>query len=775
MDWGGNMGNLKVPESPTTYTTHYEDLKGIDCYTPNTEISNSHAADMVNMYPEGGIPIKRRGWRKIQEFDSDIVTAYYDVYNDITYVATKNGIAYKSGSFVSTIQEIVPNEELDIDTYISFKLSKFTQTVEIDEPYKGISAMWVIVNDYHYIDFEKQFTSAEIAEYFSFGSDNYVRIAVSDLATMCDTTEHQLLNADISFDVTHVVTTPLTEITTSPVKHIVPFSGKIYFIGSSGIFTLENGVVTPVSWKVPLTKFALEADGTGGQAYYPVNAMIQEQSYQFRSDGTGKFYPHGAGFNTANKVNYIFKVKKVEVFDGVEWNVSPASHYGIVTENTTHTILDADGDQTTIQSDYYVTFNNGHIPAASTVTDNVRITCEELDVEVKETVGGTNVYWGQYNRLKRKLLDADILSIYGSVDTDRVFLVVDGNKLYYSDSGDISYFPDDNYIVAGNYAPIIGLHKKDDYLVAVTGESDSHAIYLIKSSTAVVTEQVIQGDGSTDNASHEEQFFSVHPAATGKGAIAPKSFATLVDDPLYLGMHGIYSISSNYYTSQTMIVNRSTFINPKLLAEPNLENAISCIWKHFYCVFINGHVYMLDADNMTRDTAGNKCYEGYFLDNVPATNVVLPTRDTLYFANGKYLCKFNTDIEGHQAYYDDGTYDASLHLVFGDRIVGCMWEGKLDDDNYPQYFKNLSKKGVVVTVLAQDESSVNIYLSKNGDEYIQTAKMADMETDDITIDIYPLKKIKKYKRLRFRIENDEPEPFGLVKIVKTWSLGNYAK
>ena len=186
-------------------------------------------------------------------------------------------------------------------------------------------------------------------------------------------------------------------------------------------------------------------------------------------------------------------------------------------------------------------------------------------------------------------------------------------------------------------------------------------------------------------------------------------------------------------------------------------------------------MYLFDSKNVTRDTAGNKCYEAYYLENIPVTNCVLPAGDELYFANGKYWCKFNADIDGHDAYYDDGTYDDSLHIVSGDQIVWCRWIGKLDDDNYPQYFKNLSKKGVVVTVLAQDESTVNIYLSKDGDEYIQTAKMADMETDDITIDIYPLKKIKKYKRLRFMVENDEPEPFGLVKIVKTWTLGNYAK
>ena len=48
-------------------------------------------------------------------------------------------------------------------------------------------------------------------------------------------------------------------------------------------------------------------------------------------------------------------------------------------------------------------------------------------------------------------------------------------------------------------------------------------------------------------------------------------------------------------------------------------------------------------------------------------------------------------------------------------------------------------------------------------------------TDDLLIDVYTLKKVKKYKRLQFLIENDSPEPFGLIKIIKTWTMGNYAK
>ena len=37
------------------------------------------------------------------------------------------------------------------------------------------------------------------------------------------------------------------------------------------------------------------------------------------------------------------------------------------------------------------------------------------------------------------------------------------------------------------------------------------------------------------------------------------------------------------------------------------------------------------------------------------------------------------------------------------------------------------------------------------------------------------KKIKKYKRLQFVIENNEPEAFGIVSVIKSYTIGNYAK
>ena len=54
-------------------------------------------------------------------------------------------------------------------------------------------------------------------------------------------------------------------------------------------------------------------------------------------------------------------------------------------------------------------------------------------------------------------------------------------------------------------------------------------------------------------------------------------------------------------------------------------------------------------------------------------------------------------------------------------------------------------------------------------------KELDSVESDIPIDIFPKKKMKKYKRLQIIVENNKNESFGVSEIVKSYTLGNYAK
>ena len=164
------MANLKVPDSPTTYTTHYENLLGIDCFTPNTEISNSHAAEMVNMLPDGAglMPVKRKGWRKLQEFNTNITTAYYDVYNDDTYVATEDEIAIKGGNFDIIETATVVDSDITKGENITFKLPHL-DTAE-GEPSDYLKSMTIKIEGNSTIA-ERTLTSTQL-QYFHF--DYYI-------------------------------------------------------------------------------------------------------------------------------------------------------------------------------------------------------------------------------------------------------------------------------------------------------------------------------------------------------------------------------------------------------------------------------------------------------------------------------------------------------------------------------------------------------------------------------------------------------------------------
>ena len=119
-----------------------------------------------------------------------------------------------------------------------------------------------------------------------------------------------------------------------------------------------------------------------------------------------------------------------------------------------------------------------------------------------------------------------------------------------------------------------------------------------------------------------------------------------------------------------------------------------------------------------------------------------------------------------------------------------MWSTPLDDDNYPQYFKTLNKKGTLLTLMPYDRTSVKVRIIKDGIE----AAALETETFDIfnwtLIDFSRFtfngnttaqndhfnKKIKKYVRLQIILENEGIyEPFGILGITKTYSVGNFSK
>jgi hypothetical protein len=171
-------------------------------------------------------------------------------------------------------------------------------------------------------------------------------------------------------------------------------------------------------------------------------------------------------------------------------------------------------------------------------------------------------------------------------------------------------------------------------------------------------------------------------------------------------------------------------------------------------------------------------YECYYWTNIPAI-CLLSANGELYFGteDGR-ICKFNTDIEVLDKYSDDG------------KAIVAAWSTTNDDDNAPHLYKSMTKKGCLVTIKPYTRSSATIYVAKDGNprQKLRNGFMDILDWNDIDYnrftfntnespqDIFFQKKVKNYKRLQIIVENDTVnEGFGILQIVKTYTVGNYAK
>lgn len=327
------------------------------------------------------------------------------------------------------------------------------------------------------------------------------------------------------------------------------------------------------------------------------------------------------------------------------------------------------------------------------------------------------------------------------------------SRVWYSYVNNPLYFPDENYIEVGsNDTAVMGLVKIGEYLgIVKQGKTTDTSIYIAYPTTF------------DDNTA-----YAVKPTTNGIGACAKYCFNVLGDETLFLSNEGVMAITPRTESGDE-VKNRSYFIDGKLLDEPRLSEAYSFVWKGFYLLAVpnkedNGHVYLLDGNqhNSWGNDKTNLVYECYFWDNVPAKQFAR-FKDHLWFSDGKKLCRFKTEND-KLPYNDDG--DA----------IKAEWSTLLDDDGSSYYYKNLKKKGSMLTLMPSEfGSSCEVFfkVDDGAEQYIGEVNSAET---DMPIDFYFNKKLKKYKRLQIIVRNDIREQgFGVAQIVKLYTLGTFSK
>lgn len=583
---------------------------------------------------------------------------------------------------------------------------------------------------------------------------------------------------DIDGYVLDVDETTTLNIVIGDVNSVVPYQQYIYVLaekafvrfdtttktfayvgtGTNMMSTGTIGESAPVfSDNIPVTVITLKPDGTGGAVYENKNLFSIYQTYQYIGDGSSTTYviPNYSKIGT-----YV----KAEVKDANgDWQAASVT-LGTPTSVTGKTI---DGSTTMSNSiiDASVTITPAPADNTSAGEDNVRITFAPYSTEQV----ALNVNRGYYNEKFVELLESNITTFQNA----RLF-IADKYRVYYSDVGnpfkvsDLSWFEVDNEIIC--------FTRTSNYLAVITKDNGRNTIFLASEQTKVI-----------DNTTGEtEVYFQIKPSNSGVGAVSGKCTGTLSDEPVFLSNTGLYGLLTNWQ-SEKYAVNRSGRVNRKLCKEENLESAVGISYNDYFYVAINGRMYVFDARHKESDKAGNKPYEAYFFDNMPVVLHMAVINNKMYFTDSNYTYTWNEDLDDDaERYLDDAYVDDG---VFTGTPVHATWSSVFDDDGYPQRLKVLMKKGSMITIVPYAKSGVSVTLVKDGDDYqylgyvsCDLASFANIDFENFTFnanavayDRFTKKKVKKYKRLQIIAENDKAEPFGITKIVKTYTFGNYAK
>ena len=508
-------------------------------------------------------------------------------------------------------------------------------------------------------------------------------------------------------------------------------AGKLWIVTGGGFYSYDGTEAKRVSASgayIPTTTITRSPSG-GGVSYEAVNLLTPYRKNAFQTDGESVTFTLDGEIDTSGTVRAWVWGEEVTAF----------------------TLDRAAGT---------ITFASAPAAPDAGASDG-------LVVQFPHTVEG----------YAERIDKCTIITTYGVGSNDRV--VLSGNPDcpnldWMSGLNDPTYMPDLGYAAVGSGAtPIRGYCRIGSSLVIVKADDGSDSTVFLRSAA-------LSEDG--------EAVFTLQQTIAGVGAVAPGSFASLLDDPLFLSRSGAAAITSSSLTGEKIIQNRSLYLNAQLTKEPSLPEAEAAVWQDMYLLAVpEGHVYVLhgrQTKTFRSAALSDFVYEGFYWENVPALCWYVRRSgadEELYFgtADGK-ICKFNTDIEDMSRYSDDGA------------AISAVWATKYDDDGTPAVLKTLLKRGCCVTIKPYARSSAEVYIRADrtgGHEKRVAGKPMDIldfsdidferitfNTDESPQEIFLNRKVKNYKRLQIIVRNSEPnEGFGIFQITKHYVTGNYAK
>lgn len=433
----------------------------------------------------------------------------------------------------------------------------------------------------------------------------------------------------------------------------------------SGTPVSDTGVADALSSMVafPLNNDVATIYFDGVQARCPRGRMYNDQKLTYMVPLTEQAYiptvmisrdPIGGGV-AYEEVN-ILSDGWTETFYGTASALEYQMSFGDLSEKTVKVEVMADSDENwhtkTEGTDFTVDRTTGIVtfvtaPGVPPIdgTDNVKITA-----------------YKDRSELAARVNKCTVCTVYGDTGTGaRLFCTGNPdypNRDFWSALNDPLYFPDLNYSRLGREdSAIVGYSVLGDKLAAHKDEVEG-SIY-VRSST-------FDEDGY--------QQFIISNVINGRGAIAPRSFAYLGSEPLFLTRQGIYAITTADLTQERYEQSRSFYLNGQMLAESGLEQAYAAIYKDFYALSVGDNLYILDGSTKNyerNEPYSNFQYEGFYFTGINA-------RVIWTYGN---VCYFGTDT-GEVFEFCSDSHDAASYSDNGNEIYACWQTPAIDGANF---------------------------------------------------------------------------------------------
>ena len=442
--------------------------------------------------------------------------------------------------------------------------------------------------------------------------------------------------------------------------------------------------------EIPLTSIARDSNG-GGISYqnrnlispYAKNTFLAEKIQNGYDQGRTPIYVDQSTFKLEEQnVTEIVSVRKLN--NNAQWEL----------------VIDYTYDLT--KGEVY--FTPGESPVLG--RDNVEITYK------KEITGA-----------KDRINKCTIAELYGYEGN--------GNRIFVSGNSDFKnydfwceqenplFWPDENFARIGTEA-ITGYSRLNDGTLAILKEqSDTDCTIYYRSS----------------NLLNDVEVFPLKDGVKNIGCASKYAISKLLNDPLMLTSQGVYAIIGD--NGEKFAMQRSYYVNGKLLKENNLQNAYSISVDGKYYLAVNNHMYIADSRYLSYPKNAKTeayQYEWWYFENIPV-RIMFSWNNKLYFgtADGK-ICTFGN------TYKDAGTNN-----------VECYWETPFIDMDTDDYAKTI--KSVSLVLNPKTESDITLgYILDDGTTEIVSRDYTNL-SDNFPKTIHEKEKIKKFMFVKFFMES----------------------